>query len=62
MRVRKLNESVKNAPANESFAVRHKNGNWVSKYYTVTSSSIPAKFNTRGLPPAQKYLSLARFS
>lgn len=24
MRVRKLNESVKNAPANESFAVRHK--------------------------------------
>lgn len=55
MRVRKLNESVKNAPANESFAVRHKNGNWVSKYYTVTSSSIPAKFNTR--EEAQKFIS-----
>ena len=55
MRVRKLNESVKNAPANESFAVRHKNGNWVSKYYTVTSSSIPAKFNTR--EEAEKFIS-----
>ena len=55
MRVRKLNESVKNAPANESFAVRHKNGNWVSKYYTVTSSAIPAKFNTR--EEAEKFIS-----
>ena len=46
---------TKNAPANESFAVRHKNGNWVSKYYTVTSSSIPAKFNTR--EEAEKFIS-----